>query len=245
MPRDAAPDTPAARAARLNARFRGASAPQVLSHALHAPGIGRVAMVSSFGAESAVLLHLISIMAPDTPVLFIDTEMLFEETLAYHRLLAHRFGLRDIRVIRPDRAALFAEDGDALLHRRDPGACCALRKGRPLAAALQGFDAWITGRKRYQGGRRATLEHFEVADARLKINPLAHWRREDMRAHAAAHALPPHPLVRHGYRSVGCAPCTGRVAPGEDDRAGRWRGRAKTECGIHFEGGRALRENGQ
>ncbi|MGR3541197.1 MAG: phosphoadenylyl-sulfate reductase [Hasllibacter sp.] len=200
----------------------------------------RTALVSSFGADSAVLLHMVARIAPATPVILVDTEMLFPETLAHQRALAARLGLRDVRRIGPDRAELFARDGDALLHRRDPDACCALRKIRPLERALQGFDAWITGRRRTQAGRDA-LRPFELSDGRTKVNPLAHWSRERVAAYLDLHDLPRHPLVAKGFASIGCAPCTSAVRPGEDERAGRWRGRDKTECGIHFEDGKAVR----
>ena len=177
-------------------------------------------------------------------MLFLDTEMLFPETLRHQEEVAEALGLSDVRRIAPDRGATFLRDGDGLLHRRDPDACCALRKTEPLARALAPFDAWITGRKRHQGRARAAMPLVEAADGRLKVNPLAGWSREDVRAYARAHDLPRHPLVARGYPSIGCAPCTTPVRPGEDERAGRWRGLDKDECGIHFEDGRAVRTGG-
>lgn len=234
---------PEARAARLNARYRHHSATDVLRHALRDPEAGDLALVSSFGAESAVLLHLVSVIAPATPVLFVDTLMLFPETLDYQRTLARRLGLRDVRVVTADPAAIAAADPAGRLHRTDPEACCALRKVAPLEAALAGFGGWITGRKRFQGATRAALDFFEVdGEGRIKVNPLAHWRREDIEDYLTNNALPRHPLVARGYPSIGCLPCTTPVAPGEDPRAGRWRGQDKTECGIHFVGGRLMRK---
>ena len=200
----------------------------------------RTALVSSFGADSVVLLHMVSRIDPGTPVIFVDTEMLFAETLAYQVQLAQTFGLRDVRRVTPDREALFARDGDALLHRRDPDACCTLRKVEPLERALDGFDAWITGRRRGQAGR-GSLPLFERADGRTKVNPLAHWSRAKVADYMDLNDLPRHPLVAKGFASIGCAPCTSAVHPGEDERAGRWRGRDKVECGIHFENGKAVR----
>lgn len=233
----------AGRVGALNARYRHHGAVAVLEGALRDAELGRTALVSSFGAESVVLLHLVSVIAPATPVLFIDTRMLFAETLAYQRELAERLDLRDIRLIRAGRADLALRDPDGTLHAHDADACCTLRKVEPLAAALEGFDAWITGRKRFQGGARAALEFFEAeaGTSRIKLNPLAHWDRSDIADYMAENRLPPHPLVARGYRSIGCAPCTAPVAEGEDDRAGRWPGRDKTECGIHFIEGRARR----
>ncbi len=231
------------RVADLNARYRHHGAISVLKHALLDPQVGRVSLVSSFGAESVVLLHMISVMDRTTPVLFIDTEMLFAETLAYQVDVADTLGLTDVQVLQPDRTQLFLRDPDALLHKSDPDACCALRKTETLQTALQPFDAWITGRKRFQGGQRTTLEFFEVelGTHRIKVNPLAHWEREDVQDYIINNRLPRHPLVSKGYPSIGCAPCTTRASLGEDERSGRWRGREKEECGIHFENGRALR----
>jgi phosphoadenosine phosphosulfate reductase len=232
----------AARVAALNARYRHHSAISVLEHALRDSDTGQVAMVSSFGAEAVVLLHMVSVVDRATPVLFIDTEMLFPETLDYQRDVAEHLGLRDMRVIRASRTTMAAHDPEGLLHQTDPDACCAFRKTEPLQHALAPFDAWITGRKRYQSGSRAALDFFEAeGTARIKINPLAHWRAEDVRDYMVENRLPRHPLVARGYPSIGCAPCTSKVAPGEDPRAGRWRGAEKEECGIHFEDGRMVR----
>ncbi|MHA7888872.1 MULTISPECIES: phosphoadenylyl-sulfate reductase [Roseicyclus] len=232
----------AARVAALNARYRHHSAISVLEHALTDSDTGRVAMVSSFGAESVALLHMVALVDRATPVLFIDTEMLFPETLAYQREVADWLGLRDLRVIRASRTRMAARDPEGLLHQSDPDACCALRKTEPLEHALAPFDAWITGRKRFQSGSRAALEFFEAEGAdRIKINPLAHWAREDVADYMVNNRLPRHPLVAKGYPSIGCAPCTTPVAAGEDPRAGRWRGSEKEECGIHFVDGRMVR----
>jgi phosphoadenosine phosphosulfate reductase len=222
---------------------RKSDAQALLTHALNDPLIGRVALVSSFGAESVVLLHMVSQIAPDTPVLFVDTELLFAETLDYQREVAGMLGLRDIRVIRPSRDALLARDVDGILHRFDTDACCALRKTEPLEKALQGFGGWITGRKRVQGGQRAQLPLFEKdKTARIKINPLADWTPQMIAEYIVTHDLPRHPLVARGFKSLGCAPCTTKVDADEDPRAGRWRGMEKTECGIHFEGGKAVKK---
>lgn len=231
-----------AKAAMLNNRYRYHAAVAVLEHALADTDVGRVALVSSFGAESVVLLHMISVMDRDTPVLFIDTEMLFEETLTYQREVAAKLELTNVQLIRADARALADTDPDGTLHLTDPDACCNLRKTEPLERALSDYDAWITGRKRFQAGSRATLEFFEPeGDLRLKINPLAHWGREDVQDYMINNRLPRHPLVAKGYPSIGCAPCTSPVKPGEDPRAGRWRGLDKEECGIHFIDGKVVR----
>lgn len=231
-----------ARAAALNRMFAGLSAEAMLAEALKGDLRGRIAMVSSFGAESVALLHMVARVDASTPVIFLDTEMLFPETLAYQRRVAAHLGLSDLRVIHPDADELASKDAAGDLHLGDPDACCDLRKTRPLEHALQGFDGWITGRKRYQSGARAALPLFETDGAgRLKLNPLADWGPGQAGDYIRTHDLPPHPLVAQGYPSIGCAPCTSPVAEGEDARAGRWRGSAKTECGIHLVDGKLVR----
>ena len=223
----------------LNARYKHHGATAVLDHALRDEQVGKIALVSSFGAESVVLLHLVSILDRTTPILFIDTEMLFAETLVYQQDLAERLKLRNVRTIRADRAEVFTQDNEGILHLHDTDACCALRKTVPLQKALGGFDAWITGRKRYQSTSRATIDFFENEDdRRIKVNPLAHWTSADLQDYIAENRLPRHPLVSKGYPSIGCAPCTTRVNDGEDPRAGRWRNTEKEECGIHFVNGK-------
>jgi len=230
------------RAAQLNGRYRNHAAISVMELALRDHDVGETALVSSFGAESVVLLHMVSVLDAKLPVLFIDTQMLFPETLAYQADLADRLGLTNIIDIRADDAAVEHDDPDGTLHQFSTDACCALRKTIPLERALSRYDAWITGRKRFQAGTRAALEFFEPdGDSRLKINPLAMWGREDVEDYIVNNRLPRHPLVAKGYPSIGCAPCTSPVKPGEDPRAGRWRGSNKTECGIHFINGKPVR----
>ena len=242
MPRDLHSGPVAARVAALNARYRHHGATAVLEHALKDADLGSVALVSSFGAESVVLLHLVSVIAPETPVLFIDTRMLFPETLEYQRKLAESLPLCDIRTIRAAAPRLALEDPDNTLHQFNTDACCNVRKVEPLERALAPFDGWITGRKRYQGSSREQVEFFEAeGDLRIKVNPLAHWGREDLEDYIVNNRLPRHPLVAKGYPSIGCAPCTSPVLAGEDPRAGRWRGSQKVECGIHFVDGKAVR----
>ncbi|MEM6408860.1 MAG: phosphoadenylyl-sulfate reductase [Pseudomonadota bacterium] len=216
----------------------------IVAHAIGDVEIGRVAMVSSFGAESVVLLHMLARVNPATPVIFLDTEMLFPETLSYQRDVAERLGLTDVRQITPSREALIERDIDGILHQFDTDACCTLRKTEPLERALEGFNAWITGRKRVQGGARAQMPIYEKEDgaARIKINPLASWTPKMIADYMDRHELPRHPLVARGFKSIGCAPCTTKVAEGEDPRAGRWRGQEKTECGIHFVNGKPQRQ---
>jgi phosphoadenosine phosphosulfate reductase len=194
---------------------------------------GRIAVLSSFGSESALLLDMIAEIDRSTPVIFLDTGKLFPETLAYRDRLVERLGLRDVRSVAPDPAALAVRDSAGDLHRRDADACCRLRKVEPLRRALAGFAAVISGRKRYQGGARQALPAIEQDGGLIRINPLVTYSAERIEHERAARGLPPHPLEADGFLSIGCAPCTDRVAAGEDRRAGRWRGSEKRECGIH------------
>ncbi len=219
--------------ARLNARFAEEDTVEVARVVLHERLVGRAAIVSSFGAESAVLLHLIAGIAPQTPVLFLETGKHFPETLAYRDALVARLGLGNLIILAPDAAALAAKDATGLRWSYDPDGCCAIRKVQPLERALLDFDATITGRKGFQSATRAGLPLFELEAGRIKFNPLARWDAARISAYTADHALPAHPLVEQGYPSIGCAPCTSKVLPGEDPRAGRWRGWEKVECGIH------------
>ncbi|WP_126174067.1 phosphoadenylyl-sulfate reductase [Altericroceibacterium xinjiangense] len=234
---DVSPRFREADAIRLNRIFRGSDTREMLTAVLQDGIAGEVAVVSSFGAESATLLHLIAQIAPATPVLFLDTGKHFPETIAYRDQLVDRLGLTDVRDLVPDAEELGTKDENGLRWSWDPDGCCDLRKVRPLAKALAGLDASITGRKAFQSSTRATLPRFEIdgsdAQGRLKVNPLIDWNADQIAAYFAEHDLPPHPLVAQGYPSIGCSPCTRPVAEGEDPRAGRWSGWDKTECGIH------------
>jgi len=217
----------------LDRALRDASPHEVIAAALKVVGRDQLALVSSFGTESAALLKVMADVDPSIPVIFLDTGWLFEETLAYRDTLIEKLGLRDVRSIKPDEATLSREDGERELWFSDPDACCRIRKVEPLARALKPFAAWINGRKRFQGGLRADIPVVEADGTRLKFNPFANVLREEIEAIFKLAELPPHPLVASGFLSVGCMPCTSRAAPDEDARAGRWRGRGKTECGIH------------
>ncbi len=229
--------------AALNARYRHHSATAVMQGALE--DAGHIALVSSFGAESIVLLHMAAVIDPMTPVLFVDTELLFTETLVYQTEVTERLGLRNLHIIRAKD--ITEKDPYGALRFSSTDACCALRKTAPLQKALLGYDGWITGRKRFQAGSRAAMDFFEIEETsdgptgRIKINPLAHWAPEDVRTYMDENRLPRHPLVAKGYPSIGCAPCTSPVKEGEDPRAGRWRDQNKEECGIHVVDGQFIR----
>ena len=231
LPEQAAGHLPPAE--ELDRALRNASPAEVIAAALKTVGRERLALVSSFGTESAALLKVMADVDPAIPVVFLDTGWLFEETLTYRDTLIATLGLRDVRSIRPQEETLSREDPDRELWFSDPDACCRIRKVEPLARALKPFSAWINGRKRFQGGLRADIAVVEQDGSRLKFNPFANVSREAIEAIYAGANLPLHPLAASGYLSVGCMPCTSRTSLDEDVRAGRWRGRAKTECGIH------------
>lgn len=220
---------------RLNRELRDASAQTILRASFVREWEGEITYVSSFGAESAAILALISDIDPNLPILFLETGKHFAQTLDYRDELIEKLGLTNVINLHPDAGELAAEDPKGTLSRHDSDACCALRKVRPLDSALQGYSAWITGRKRFHGGERMRLPVFEHADGRFKVNPLAGWTREDVEAFFRRRELPRHPLVSQGYPSIGCWPCTQPVEDASDIRAGRWAGLGKTECGLHVE----------
>ncbi len=230
---DSRPAFTQADADRLNARFEGVDAATMLRALFEEDELGEIALVSSFGTEAAVLLHLVAEADTSIPVVFVDTLKMFPETLAYRETLIDRLGLTNASIVTPRAETLAEKDENGLRWSFDPDGCCAIRKVEPLARAKQGLDAWISGRKAFQSVTRQNLPRFEVEDGRLKINPLGDWVKADLDAYFEEHDLPRHPLEEQGYLSVGCAPCTSKVKPGEDPRAGRWRGWDKTECGIH------------
>jgi len=229
------PEQPAARLARLNAELRTASAQEILRAAISREWPGELTYVSSFGAESVVMLSLIAEVDPSLPIVFIDTGMHFPQTLDYKDEVIDRLGLTGVREITPSETERKVLDPKNMLWKTDADACCALRKVRPLEPALEGFGAWITGRKRFHGGARMSLPVFEYADGRYKVNPLASWTQADVDAYLAEKNLPAHPLVSQGYPSIGCWPCTKPAADPSDPRSGRWAGQQKTECGLHVD----------
>lgn len=231
------PEAAAASAAAALEAAHGARAPgDIVAAAVDRFGPGGIAAVSSFGADSAVLLHMVAAAAPSVPVIFLDTGRHFGETLRYRDLLASDLGLADLRVVSPLPARVAMQDPAGDLHAVDADACCALRKVEPMARAVAPYAAWFTGRKRFQSATRAALPVFEAVGVRIRVNPLAGWSGAEIAAYVRAHGLRGHPLVALGYLSIGCFPCTRPVVPGEDARSGRWAGRAKTECGIHLPG---------
>lgn len=230
-----------ARASGLTSMFAGQPAQEVLHAAIREVFPGRIALVSSFGTEAAILLHMVAQIDPYTPVMFLETGKHFPETLQYRDTLVRELGLCNTHTVTPRPAILEADDPDGELHKRDTNLCCHVRKTLPMLAALRVYDCWITGRKRHQSSTRSELTLYEAEDCRIKVNPLVDWNPEMLREYFAKHDLPEHPLMARGYLSVGCAPCTKAVKPGEDPRAGRWADSDKTECGIHIVDGKLVR----
>jgi phosphoadenosine phosphosulfate reductase len=220
----------------LNGMFDEMDGVSVLRQAVTELLPGDIAIVSSFGADSSVLLHMLAQVDPTLPVYFLETGKHFPETLDYVRTLEKHLGLTNVRWLRPDPKDLARFDPSGDLWETDPDSCCHIRKTEPLEIAIAEFGGWVTGRKRYQTAERGVLPHFELtSDDRIKVNPLAYFSDADVNAYKITHGLPEHPLFAKGYKSIGCAPCTTIVAEGEDPRAGRWRGLNKKECGIHFD----------
>ena len=230
---DVRPDFTQADADALNQRFEGIGTSEMLKTLFDERQLGEVAVVSSFGTESAVLLHLVAAVDPTIPVTFVDTLKMFPETLEYRDTLVRTLGIKNSNVVEPSPAVLAEKDENGLRWSYDPDGCCEIRKVEPLARAKAGLNSWISGRKAFQSVTRNNIPRFEIDDGRLKINPLGDWVKDDLEAYFEEHDLPRHPLEAEGYLSVGCAPCTSKVKPGEDPRAGRWRGWDKSECGIH------------
>jgi phosphoadenosine phosphosulfate reductase len=223
-------------AASLDALYGHLPPAEIIARAVELFGAGDIAAVSSFGADSAVLLHMIARIDRSLPIVFLDTGKHFGETLDYRDALAADLGLTDIRIITPEEAALNRDDPDGKLHLTNTDACCAIRKVEPMARGVAPFRAWFTGRKRFQAASRSSLPAFEAVGTRIRINPLARWTTSDLASYMRKHQLRENPLVAYGYLSIGCFPCTQPVQAGEDARSGRWAGHAKTECGIHLSG---------
>lgn len=226
----------AAVAASLEARHGAMPAREVIAFSVRQGFPGAIAAVSSFGADSAVLLHMLAEVDAGLPVVFLDTGKHFEETISYRDALAADLGLTNIEIVSPDEAALARVDPQGGLHRTDTDACCDVRKVEPMARGVAPYRAWFTGRKRHQASTREALPVFEAVGPRVRINPLAHFTTSDQAEYMRRHGLRENPLVAYGYLSIGCFPCTSVVKPGGDARSGRWAGQAKTECGIHLGG---------
>jgi phosphoadenosine phosphosulfate reductase len=222
-----------ANAAHDHAHLEGASAEEIVAWAVdrHWPD---VAMSCSFQSQSLPLLHIVSRVAPQLPVIFLDTGYHFPETLAFRDELVERWGL-NLRVVRAEGGHdEFVRTHGPDLYRRDPNLCCWANKVEPMERAMAGLSAWISGIRRDQTGSRGDIAVVEQgAKGVTRVHPMAAWTGRDVWSYIHRHELPDHPLVARGYLSVGCAPCTRPTAAGGDERSGRWEGQGKTECGLH------------
>lgn len=192
-----------------------------------------VAVVSSFGAESAVLLDMVAQIDPSVPVIFVDTGRLFSETLTYRDLLIGILGLTNVQTVKAAKLKVDAADPENTLYQYNHDACCKVRKVDPYNNVIANYDVLITGRKQAHGGLRSDLLTVEQSELQIKLNPLANLSLDDIEAIFVARKLLRHPLVDEGYKSIGCDVCTSKAGEGEGVRSGRWAGEEKTECGIH------------
>jgi phosphoadenosine phosphosulfate reductase len=223
----------------LNQRFQNAPTEEVLAWAWKRFG-ARAAIGTSFQGAGLVMIHLATLNSLPFPVFTIDTGLLFPETAALKKRLEEFFGLR-IEALEPDLTVEEQTDvHGAELWKRDPDLCCTMRKVLPLQSKLADLDCWITGLRRQQSDTRAGIGILEVylfdeATRRdiIKLNPMANWTRDAVWKYIQQHKIPYNPLHDQGYRSIGCRPCTSNAAAGENERAGRWTGFNKVECGIH------------
>ena len=222
----------------LNARFEDQSPQAVLRWALRESGLERLAIASAFQAEGTCVIHMATRIQADVPILFLETGFHFAETLAFKQQLAEMFDLNVVDLVGDETVDSQAERYGSRLYERDPKLCCDLNKVVPFDRALRGLDGWITSLRRDSAWTRMNTpivdqNETEPGNWLVKINPMANWSRPQVWRYLKEQGIPHHPLYNLGYSSIGCAPCTRMVFPGEDERAGRWSGIMKTECGIH------------
>jgi phosphoadenosine phosphosulfate reductase len=222
----------------LNATFEAAPPQDIIRWALEDSGLGRIAVASAFQAEGTAIIHMAVGIRQDVPILFLETGFHFAETLAFKERLTEMLGLNVIDVIGEETVESQANTFGPRLYERDPKLCCELNKVIPLNRAFADLDSWITGMRRDSAWTRKntpilSFTELDSGQKLLKVNPIANWTRRDAWAYLKDHDIPHHPLYDLGYASIGCAPCTRVVFPDEDERAGRWSGLLKTECGIH------------
>lgn len=220
---------------KLNEQFEARTPLEIIRWAVKefAP---KFAMTSSFGPESGVLLHLASQADPNLPVLFLETGYHFPETLAYKKQLSQLFGLKNVIDLRanPERRAKLLANHQNVPYEKNPDLCCQINKVEPLDEALKGYKAWMSGIRRHQTDFRKSVRILELYEGGMyKISPLANMTSRDTWWYLKEHQIPQHPLYEKGYLSIGCWPCTRPIQEGDDERSGRWAGKAKKECGIH------------
>ena len=222
----------------LNERFETAAPPEIVRWAVAEAGLGRIAIASAFQAEGTCLIHMATQVDPDVPILFLETGFHFAETLAFKERLTEKLSLNVVDLVGgytvEEQSAAFG----SRLYERDPKLCCQLNKVAPFDRALRGYDAWLTSMRRDSAWTRRNTPivaqtEFEDGTTLVKVNPIANWTRQQAWGYLKEHDLPHNPLYDLGYAQVGCAPCTRSVWLGKSERAGRWDGSQKVECGIH------------
>ncbi len=191
-------------------------------------------MSTSFQTQSMPLLHMVARILPNIKIFFLDTGYHFWDTLIFREQVQQEWNLNVVDLYRDSRWDHFARQNVRSLPLQDPNLCCYIYKVQPMQKALSGLKAWVSGIRRDQTSNRAHAQILELQDdGLLKVNPLLNWTKRDVQTYIVDHQLPVHPLYERGYRSIGCAPCTVAVGMDDNDRAGRWAGRGKTECGLH------------
>ncbi len=218
----------------LNAKNEKLTPQKILDKSIKFTFKDKVAYVCSFGTESAIILHMISQIDRNFPVILLNTNFLFKETIVYKNYLLDKFKLTNYHEVTPDKKDLKFKDSDNKLWKKNPDLCCNIRKVLPLQKKLKLFDAWISGRKSYQDGERKKIKAFEILNKKIVINPLANINREFVDEYFKENNINRHPLFKKGYLSIGCVNCTVRTLNSDDPRSGRWSNKTKTECGIHY-----------
>jgi phosphoadenosine phosphosulfate reductase len=219
----------------LSAQFETKTPREIIQWAVDACAPD-IAMSTSFQSQSMPLLHMVTQLMPDIRIFFLDTGYHFWDTLIFRERIQHEWHLNVVDIYRDSRWDVFIRQNARTLPLQDANLCCYIHKVQPMQTAVTGLKAWITGIRREQTPNRAHARILELqGDSLLKVNPLLNWTKADIKEYINDHQLPAHPLYEKGYRSVGCAPCTTAIGPDDDDRAGRWAGRGKTECGLHTE----------
>jgi phosphoadenosine phosphosulfate reductase len=221
----------------LNSRFDDSAPQDILRWAFEESGMERVAIASAFQREGTAIIHMATRIRPDVPILFLETGFHFAETLAFKQQLIERYGLNVVELTGEHTVDSQEATFGFRLYERDPDLCCRLNKVEPFQRALEGFDAWVTGMRRDSAWTRAKsplVTCYEISPGQpiVRVNPIAGWAQRDVWAYLKEHDIPHNPLYDLGFASIGCAPCTRMVFSGEDERAGRWSGTGKIECGI-------------
>ena len=218
----------------LNSLFEKKSSFSILLYSVQNLFSKKIAYVCSFGTESAVILHMISRMDKEFPIIFLNTQKLFKETIEYKDTIIKHLSLKNVKEVFPNPKDVEINDPKGFLWKKDPDLCCKLRKVEPLILNLKRYDAWISGRKSYQNNERATKSFVDVQEGKVIISPLINWSQKKINEYFLANNLPRHPLMQEGYLSIGCQNCTVKTSNKSNTRSGRWSGTDKTECGIHF-----------